>query len=170
MDIDTFWGIVDRSSLRAGGDPGAQCEALRTALISLTAEEIVSFDACFHKMMNTAFTWDLWGAAYVIEGGCSDDGFEYFRAWLISKGRYAFESALSDPESLVNLDPDPNEGASFESFMYVAGNVWEEKSGKDLMDMPNEREPGSAEPAGEPFEEDEEVLSARYPKLYEKFG
>jgi len=26
------------------------------------------------------------GAAYIINGGCSDDGFEYFRRWLVLQG------------------------------------------------------------------------------------
>lgn len=170
MDTDTFWEIVDRSALRGGGDQGGQCEALRTALLALSPEEIVGFDAAFHKMMNASYTWDLWGAAYVMEGGCSDDGFDYFRAWLISQGRYAFESALSDPESMIHLAPDPDGGAEFESFMYVAGDAWAEKTGKDLFDMPNEREGGGGEPSGERWDEDEEVLAARYPKLWEKYG
>jgi hypothetical protein len=30
---------------------------------------------------------DQWGAAYLANGGCSDDGFDYFRGWLIGQGR-----------------------------------------------------------------------------------
>jgi hypothetical protein len=26
-----------------------------------------------------AYTWDLWGAVFVLNGGDSDDGFEYFQ-------------------------------------------------------------------------------------------
>jgi len=33
--------------------------------------------------------------------GCSDDGFEYFRCWLISQGKDVFENALRNPDSLV---------------------------------------------------------------------
>ena len=42
------------------------------------------FEAAFRRYLNEAYTWDLWGAADVIHGGCSDDGFEYFRRWLVS--------------------------------------------------------------------------------------
>jgi hypothetical protein len=48
--------------------------------------------------MNRAYPWDLWGAAFVINGGCSDDGCERFRARLIMQGRDVFERALDDPE------------------------------------------------------------------------
>ncbi len=36
--------------------------------------------------------------AYIINGGCSDDGFDYFLGWLIAKGRKYFEAALVNPE------------------------------------------------------------------------
>ncbi|WP_217498085.1 MULTISPECIES: DUF4240 domain-containing protein [Sphingomonas] len=37
--------------------------------------------------MIRSYRWDLWRAAKVAKGGVSDDGFEYFRTWLISRGR-----------------------------------------------------------------------------------
>ena len=37
--------------------------------------------------MDDSYRWDLWGAAYLANGGCSDDGFDYFRGWLIGQGR-----------------------------------------------------------------------------------
>ncbi|WP_449342020.1 DUF4240 domain-containing protein [Streptomyces aurantiogriseus] len=34
-----------------------------------------------------AYTWDLWGAAWVLLDGASDDAFDFFRCWLIGQGR-----------------------------------------------------------------------------------
>ena len=48
----------------------------------------------FDAKMDQAYSWPLWGAAYVINGGCSDDTFTDFRAALISRGRQAFEAQL----------------------------------------------------------------------------
>jgi hypothetical protein len=45
----------------------------------------------------------LWAAAYLINGGCSDDGFEYFRCWLIAQGRQVFEQSRAAPDSLAEL-------------------------------------------------------------------
>ncbi|WP_342210876.1 LysR family transcriptional regulator [Streptomyces sp. DH-12] len=45
----------------------------------------------------------LWAAAYVINGGCSDDGFDYFRGWLIAQGREVFERAVARPGALADL-------------------------------------------------------------------
>jgi hypothetical protein len=50
-----------------------------------------------------SYRWDLWGAAYLLNGGCSDDGFEYFRGWLIAQGHEVFERVLEDPDVLADL-------------------------------------------------------------------
>jgi hypothetical protein len=39
----------------------------------------------------------------VINGGCSDDGFEYSRGWLTLEGREVFEQAVTDPDALADL-------------------------------------------------------------------
>jgi hypothetical protein len=53
-------------------------------------------------MMAKAHNFPLWGAAYVINGGCSRRSpFDDFCATLISRGRQAFEPCLSDPDSLA---------------------------------------------------------------------
>lgn len=38
-----------------------------------------------------------------MNGGCSDDGFKYFRDWLISEGQEVYESAVAEPDSLVSF-------------------------------------------------------------------
>src|SRR5262249_4867117 len=45
----------------------------------------------------------LWAAAYLVNGGCSDDGFEYFRGWLIMQGRAVYERVVADPDALADL-------------------------------------------------------------------
>lgn len=64
------------------------------------------------------YDWDLWGAAYLINGGASDDGFDYFRGWLLSQGseRWAkvtldLESAFDDIQPGALSDHDPRGGA-----------------------------------------------------------
>lgn len=56
----------------------------------------------------------FWAAAYVINGGCSDDGFEYFRGWLITQGREVFQQALSDADSLADHPPVQAAAAEWE--------------------------------------------------------
>ena len=111
-----------------------------------------------------------------MNGGASDDGFEYFQRWLISRGRQIYEAALADPESLAGSTASGEMGDyEFESFATTAGDVWAEKTGTKPWSDPQKRFPyGSAplpsEPAGQPFEEDALHLAKRYPKLWARFG
>jgi len=173
MAGDKFWQIIKRAA-EADRDPDAHVMALRTALSALTLEEIVSFEVAFRRYLNEAYTWDLWGAAYVIHGGCSDDGFEYFRRWLVSRGREVYEAALADPDSLAQLDvqPGPSGVWEFEEIYYVAVEVFKEKGGEgDVRDYSEpEAGLGGPGPSGEAFLEDEEHLARRYPNLWRRFG
>jgi hypothetical protein len=54
-------------------------------------------------LMADSYTNPLWAAAYLINGGCSDDGFEYFRGWLIAQGRVTFERIVANPDALAEL-------------------------------------------------------------------
>ena len=155
MAGDQFWGIIERAA-KFDHDPAAQLDALSAELRGLTSEEIKSFEVAFRRFLNKAYTWDLWGAAYVIHGGCSDDSFEYFRRWLVSRGRATYEAAMSDTDSLANLDgrPGPEGTWDFEEIYYVARQVFEEKGGKgDVRDYSeSEAGLGGPGPSGEPFE------------------
>jgi hypothetical protein len=125
--------------------------------------------------MKRSYKWDLWGAAYVVHGGASDDGFEYFRRWLISKGRGVFERVVAEPDDLADLLVPEVEGVlEFEEFSYVAGDVWSQRTGKGIDEFyaaaTSDRVLPGAAPQGTPFEEDEAFLSTRYPKLWRRFG
>jgi hypothetical protein len=172
MPADQFWNIFERA--RSGDDSTADVDALCAELRKHTAEEIKSFEVAFRRYLNKAYTWNLWGAAYVVHGGCSDDGFEYFRRWLVSSGRDVFESALGDPDSLAQLEvrPGPSGTWEFEDIYYVANRIFQEKGGEgDVRDYSEpEAGLGGSEPSGEPFEEDPEHLARRYPALWRRFG
>ena len=88
--------------------------------------------------MAEAYRWDLWAAAYLIQGGCSDDGFEYFCDWLISLGKHRFEAALRNPDSLAEVieDEDDEEGREFEAFAAAVIHVWEIKRARTFWKCP----------------------------------
>lgn len=170
LGVDAFWQLIDHSA--AAGGPDAQLEDLRANLRRLTPEQIVGFQALFDRFMQEAYSWDLWGAAYVANGGASDDGFAYFRCWLISRGRKVFETVKSDPDALAAVVADGSGGdLEFESLAYVASEVWVEKTGKDPSAMPPSAPTATSEkPSGVPFTEDAGALARRYPKLWKQFG
>jgi predicted DNA-binding WGR domain protein len=129
----TFWRLIDLSRKGSEGDPYAQLDNLRPRLMKLSEEELRSFDRVFWELMNESYRADLWGAAYLIKGGCSDDGFDYFRAWLIMQGEQAFTGALKDPDGLAPRARRGEEQGSefeFEDIMGIAAAVFEEKTGR----------------------------------------
>jgi len=169
VDKKRFWAIIEKSSQKSKGSQEEQLAALRRELETLSADEIVGFQYCFYDLIAESYRWDLWGAAYVINGGCSDDGFEYFRDWLISKGQKVYEAALKDPETLTSIIDDPDD-CQFEDFGYVATQVWERKTGKDLDEFPFPDVDRPDSPAGKEWSEDGDELMHRFPKLWKKFG
>jgi hypothetical protein len=168
MDKTQFWKLIDSSRRASEGDPEEQIEILREKLSDLEPDEIVAFDRIFNEYDVRAYHWDLWGAAYVIGGGCSDDGFMDFRGWLISRGEKAFEAALADPETLVKVVKEEDDDCQIEGFQYVASQAWEQKTGKASADFPSQEAGLPAEPWGTPWEEED--LEKRFPKLSKKFG
>jgi Protein of unknown function (DUF4240) len=128
MTRQEFWNIVDGVNHSAGGDMTRKCALLATALRSLSAAEVESFSIHFDECDDQAFSWNLWAAAHIMSGGCGDDAFANFRATLISMGREAFETVVAAPESLVDIEIDP-ERAFYEGYQYVAMTVYEEMTG-----------------------------------------
>lgn len=171
MDEQRFWAIVDRTAVPEY-DPDRQVEALRAELMALTAEEVVAFRNAFEAQLERAYRWDLWAVAYVAHGGASDDGFEYFRRWMVSKGRATFERLLARPDDLADMPVDGVDGVfEFEGFLYVTDEVWSEKTGLDPAEMPLEEiTTVGREPRGIPFEEDSDHLKRRLPRTWARFG
>src|SRR6185369_16820881 len=103
MNKEKFWRIIEESKSDSLGDTDAQLEILRENLETLSPDEIIAFDKIFTEFYFQSYDWKLWAADYLINGGCSDDGFDYFRAGLILQGEKVFNEALSDPESLIHV-------------------------------------------------------------------
>ncbi len=158
---NTFWRLVNKARKSAAGFED-RAEQLKKLLEKLSAEEVVEFDKAYQQKMIDAYRWDLWGAAYVINGGCSDDGFHYFCAFLISEGEEIYRNALRDPESLADIEIE--EDAGYEEFNYVAAEVYEEKTGSMLP--PNELQFPS-DPVGQEWDEDD--LERIFPKLSKRY-
>jgi hypothetical protein len=83
MPEDRFWALVDLS----GGD----AEQLKAVLLTLPAEDICAFSLTLDDMM---YALDRRDILDVTDG--SDDGFEYVRLWIISRGRAYYESVVAD--------------------------------------------------------------------------
>jgi hypothetical protein len=163
MDEAQFWDIIESGGKKARTDPERQLAAVRKQLAKLPPEEVRDFHRLFNEKLTTAYSWDLWGAAYLINGGCSDDGFVYFRAWLISRGRTVYEAAIQNPDSLAGqTDPDRDD-YEFEELWGLALDVYKEWPGKDMPEV-NIRWP--ANPRGREWDfDDDEKVARKLPAL-----
>src|SRR6187551_1911020 len=148
MEQSQFWQLIQTSKVEAGGDTDAQAAILEKKLKALPAEEIVQFDRILHEMMALSYRWDLWGAAYVINGGCSDDCFDDFRGYLISMGRKVYEGAIRDPDTLTSFRTTDWEGAG-----YATSIAYERATGGKQLPFVGPRLPD--EPSGNAWEESE---------------
>lgn len=172
MNADQFWNIIEASRrrfdpLHASGNMERQLEDLRRLLLELPPKQIIGFRNLFREQMDAAFRWDLWGAAYIIAGGCSNDGFVYFRNWLISIGQRVLQQALADPESLADVADTPGvEDVFFEEFAYVPAEAYEKASGQELPPYTGDT---PQLPKGEPWSSSGDDLKRRFPKLWARY-
>jgi hypothetical protein len=105
VDADEFWNLIDQARADAA-DPADAEQVVDNAIGRLTGRpvpEIVSAAQLFWDVMAASYRTDLWAAAYLINGGCSDDGFEYFRGWLVAQGRATYEAVVASPDRLAEL-------------------------------------------------------------------
>ncbi|WP_084965745.1 DUF4240 domain-containing protein [Thermoactinospora rubra] len=87
MDSATFWNVLEEARAKATGNAYVQVELVADHLKRTTTPYIREFWLQRRKAMDQAYSWDLWGAATIMMGFCSDDGFENFRLPLSSKRR-----------------------------------------------------------------------------------
>ncbi len=169
LDEDKFWGIVHKS-LKNTGNQDKQEVFLIQEISKLTLKEMIGFRLRTDKLLSDSYISELWCAAYIIGGGCSDDAFDYFRNWLISKGKELYYNTLKNPDSLVIEDKQATDEFEFEGFHYVALEAFEQKTGKDLHDYIDYDKLSGHPDIEFNWDEDEpETMKAICPKLFDKF-
>ena len=163
MDTNEFW------ILNANLPPESAAEVIYERLVDLNPENIIEYKRLFDQHFAKAYRWDLWGAAYLIDGGCSDDGFIDFRYGLISRGRSIFEDALSNADSLAGFASDSDDGyIPDDDCGYAAARAYKEVAGTE---MPQQKYEHPDEPTGEDWDfDDPELCNQKLPKLWGKFG
>jgi hypothetical protein len=164
MTQDEFWALIDLVRKNAPDEPDGKYETLKTELGKLPLAGLQSFAKHFGECFIRAYTYELWGAAYIIGGGCGDDSFMDFRGTLIMQGKDFFEVAIADPDSLADTDYCEDNEINYpfyQGYGYVAQRLIEGKGGEmPVLDLPKK-------PSGYRWQEEE--LQRLYPKLFAKF-
>lgn len=171
MDETQYWAIVDAAA-KQNLNEAAHETYLINELKKLSLEEIAGFRMRTDKLLYDTYTTEMWAVADLLNGGSSDDGFEYFRLWLISRGKNVYYAAVKNPDSLINEVQEDGYIYEFEMFWYVALEAFEQKTGKELYDHIDYDKFTTHE--GKYSAIDTEKMSEAYlkktcPKLYAKF-
>ena len=165
----------------SGGDCEQQTAHLVAALRQRSVDDVLAYEWIEGELLAESYSWDLWGAAYLINGGCSNDGFDYFRGWLLAQGRATWEAAIRDPDSLADHPQVRTLGQQAvrtddlwcEAILYVPFDAHEALTGQPLTAEVREVvevvEGAGAEPAdpmGEDWDfDDNQEVRRRYPRL-----
>ena len=165
MTVDQFWNFIDRVHSASENNMERKSDLLKSELQDLPVPEIVSFQAHLDEAIDTAYTWPLWGAAFIMNGGCSDDSFIDFRTTLISLGRETFEAAVENPDTLADLQLELDEEFIYEGFQDIPIEVLEQRA-------PGQKfprcQPHPKTPAGDRWEE--HSVHHFFPRLSEKYS
>lgn len=139
MNPTELWDFVEtaRDEVDDPTDTDAVVEALAAQLAERGPDDVLAFDAALSHLLADSYTTELWAAAYLINGGASDDGFDYFRGWLVAQGRDTFEAAVAEPDSLADVPAvraamAEGEELESEAMLAVAWEVYEDLTGDEL--------------------------------------
>jgi hypothetical protein len=168
MNLDGYWHLVWTARSAVGEQ--ASVDEIADRVVALLVEqgpaEIRDADNHFMTLAAQAYGWPLWGAAYVMNGGCSDDGFDYFLGWLVGQGREVFERAVTDPDSLADVVTADEVEFESEEFSAAAQTAAHQLTGR----YETGAAPVSRPQLGEGWDFDDEVeMRARYPRLTDLF-
>jgi Protein of unknown function (DUF4240) len=165
VELDEFWALIDAARSDGDGELGEDgvvlAKRLGVRLSALPKPQRARFGRTFADLVRQAATWDLFGAAYLIGGGCDDGGFEDFRFGLVAAGRDWYAQALNDADSLAGY-PVVAEAAEWDD----DGAVFAELVGDEVARATGvpQREP--VELAGQAFDVDsDDAMRFRLPRL-----
>ena len=189
MNKEQFWAIIDEARQAASGWQDMY-QPLVDKLSLLDDGDIFRWHQIFDMYQKLSYKDKLWAAAYVINGGCSDDGFDYFRGWLTAQGKSVFLNALRNPDSLADhLDASQEGEIELENMLGAASGAWFKKHGSprdyDLYyekldaynSIPDDEEAAikteivyAEEGLDDDWADDEDLLKDIVPKLCELFN
>lgn len=168
MRTEDFWQLIDRARAGVGGEPDAVAARAVALLAERDPADIVGYAQHQRRVLVASYRVDLWGAAYLINGGASDDGFEYFRGWLMTQGREVFARAVADPDSLAELPQVRAASLSGEEFECedMLAVAWEAYRKATATELPSVQDAAPVPDLNDFWDfDDEEEARRRLPKL-----
>jgi hypothetical protein len=161
LDEPTFWALIAEARQAQPSDVLVVAE-LESALTRLRPAEIPKFQRRLEQHLAELHSWDVWALAYLWRGGCGDDEFDYFKAWVVARGREVFEVVrtlnVQALQSLIVEEPQ------LEGLLGVAHAACALKAGKLMPGVFGEAPPLQG------VRWDESTVRDRYPQLSTLFA
>ena len=162
IDETLFWELIADARADAGS-AGEFAGNLEARLTRFPRAQLAKFAEYLAVAIDAVNTWDLWAFAYLARGGCSDDSFDYFRAWLVAQGNSVHAAASIGPNELLARF-EPCWDLQCEELLSAASNACVAAGGKELP--PRKTKPAPIR--GERW--NEQQLPVRYPQLWQYFS
>ena len=165
MTKDRFWEIINNSG---------KGKNLANELDKLSEDEIFGYRYWWDYFHRQSYNQALWAAAYIVMGGCSDDSFDYFRFWLITRGEVVYMNAIQDADSLCGEFEIMTDGEYpiWEEADYIPAEVFERKFNKDFYEEEDNIDYGDMSLPEIKFEweeDNEESIRKICPKTFDKW-
>jgi hypothetical protein len=157
MTDQQFWDVIDAAD--------SDIDELVDILSDLPAEMIVAFENHVRRRFMASYREELWGAAYLMLGGCTDETFDSFRCWLIGRGQEVYDAALKDPDSLATLGRLDNE-PEWQPLLSAADEAYEIKTDKPIEGAPSLEAVAFPNMGSSIDFDDEKTMRKRYPRLF----
>lgn len=137
MSDALFWTIISDARSASESETILNIEA---RMVTYSAMAIRTAAKTVQTLAHDAYRNDIWALAYVLHDGCSDDGFDDFRNWMILQGQATFEGILANPDG---FDPQRIKGADTGAaggLMSAFENAYSARAGKPLI-LPRRKPP-----------------------------
>ena len=195
MTEEQCWRVIERAHASSPRDIERQAELIVREMMTRPVEDILRFGSWVRQKMEDACDpYVLAAVQWVLAANglpeVSGDTWEYWRGWLVARGRAGYEAVLADPDVLAELFTDFEDFLGGESVEYAAlsayyaatGGVADPETGPavyraapgDESDPPDELfEPSLLETwPGDLPEADKtrDALVRRFPRIFARFG
>jgi hypothetical protein len=162
IDEQLFWELIEASNKESLNRMNFM-DKVKLSLEKFYPKELRNFHKIFLTKINELNTWEHWALAYIVRRGCGDDAFDYFKAWVVSKGRKAFDAVKNFSEAeLVSIFEE--EDPQLEEIFYLAEVIYESKTSEFMPPVKVK----SSKLTGKKWEEDK--LAATFPSLSKLFN
>jgi len=128
MNDSSFYQAIDAAWKESGGRWDLHEKALHRILTEWSEPQLVEYCVTIWRLRGAAFTPQIYNAAFMLwDGALGMDGFLDFSDALAVTPKPIYESAIRDPDSMINVPELWNPSSSF--FWLIPHTVYDRRKG-----------------------------------------